>query len=209
MWKKVALAAGNLVCLAAILISALIGWTVLTTPKGQAPSLFGYSFMTVLTGSMEPNIPTGSLLVVKQVDAQTLEKGDIISFYTTLGGYDSMINTHRIDEVLTGSGELSFRTRGDANSAADPSPVTASQLIGQVIAVSHGFGVAISFLRHQAVFLVLVLVPLLVILVTYIRRLVRLAKEEIAQAEEELTQTELSASAPPTPPPTEEKPQDE
>ncbi|MEG2137218.1 MAG: signal peptidase I [Oscillospiraceae bacterium] len=200
MGKKIALAAGNLLCVLAILVSALVGWTVITTPAGQAPSLFGHYFMTVLTGSMEPAIPRGSMLVVKQVEPATIQPGDVITFYTTIGTVDGMINTHRVEEVLLENGNYSFRTRGDANPIADPVPVPADQILGRVSLVSHFVGTVIGVLRQKLVFFVAVLIPLLLILVTYILRLVRMAKEEIASAEKELRSEYEASSAHPTTP---------
>lgn len=186
MEKKILSALVNLLCVFAILFSLLAAWTVLSTPKGQAPRLFGWSMLTVLTGSMEPTLPEMSLIFVHQVPPETLQPGDIITFYTTLSGREGVLNTHRITEVVDADSGLSFLTKGDANSLRDQEAVPAANVLGRVAYCSVFLGTAVSLLRHPYVFLPLVLIPLLILILRSGLRLYRLAKEEVAQAEREL-----------------------
>lgn len=92
----------------------------------------GFKLFTVLSGSMEPAYPTGSLIYVKETDPSTLEAGDVITYH--LSGNTTA--THRIVEVLpdeTGDGILRFRTKGDANEDVDPQPVSSDKLIGKPV----------------------------------------------------------------------------
>ncbi|MEK7176696.1 MAG: signal peptidase I [Patescibacteria group bacterium] len=82
----------------------------------------------VKSGSMEPTIPTGSLVFVKPKAEYSV--GDIITF-----GQDTkseIPTTHRITEVQVGEGGTVFMTKGDANEEGDPQPVPASEVIGLV-----------------------------------------------------------------------------
>lgn len=85
--------------------------------------LVGLTPYTVLSGSMEPTYHVGSVIYVKDVDPTELKQGDPLTFRMESG----TIVTHRIIEVLnSGTSELSFRTKGDANEVADGvSPATA------------------------------------------------------------------------------------
>lgn len=77
----------------------------------------------VLTGSMRPAFPVGTLVAVVPVDGRALHVGDVIMFmppkpYGTPTGGPVM---HRLVAVTTGpDGRLQFRTKGDANEVKDP-----------------------------------------------------------------------------------------
>lgn len=89
------------------------------------PVLFGCKNMAVVSGSMEPGIPVGSLVVVKEVEPESLKAGDVISY--RMSG-DTMV-THRIAEIDTQNGQVI--TKGDANEAADANPVAFSDVVGR------------------------------------------------------------------------------
>ncbi|MEG0765460.1 MAG: signal peptidase I [Pseudoflavonifractor sp.] len=184
MKEKLLSAGVNALCAVAILFSLAVGWTAITTERGKAPTLLGNTMLTVLTGSMEPALPERSLILVRETPAEAIEPGDIITFYARIGGYEGVLNTHRVVECTQAEGQLAFVTKGDANATADPSPVLAEDLVGRVVFQSLILGIIVSFLRMPPVFLTLVLVPLLIIIGSSVRRLLRLAKEEISRAEE-------------------------
>lgn len=186
MGKKIISISINTLCLAAIALSLLAGWTAITTPKGKVPSLFGVSMLTVLTGSMEPALPEKSLILVRETAPAQIRVGDIITFYTSIAGYDGVVNTHRVTEVTRSEGELAFHTQGDANALEDSKVVAESQLVGRVFFHSLILGVIVSFLREPIVFFLIILIPLLLVVVRSILQLVRLGKEEVRKAEQEL-----------------------
>lgn len=76
-----------------------------------------YRTFTVLTGSMEPAIPAGSLVVLRPANAKDLRPGDIISF--TLPNQAHTLVTHRIAAVRSRDGAPVFVTKGDANGEVD------------------------------------------------------------------------------------------
>ena len=73
--------------------------------------------LTVVSGSMEPHLPLGSLVVVVPRDANTVRTGDVITFNPP--DDPSRTVTHRVVDVRVGT-EPQVRTRGDANPVADP-----------------------------------------------------------------------------------------
>jgi signal peptidase I len=89
------------------------------------PRLMGYEVYHVVSGSMEPEIPVGSVIYVEPVDAAQIEAGEIIAFQSG----DSVI-THRVvkNQVVEGS----FVTKGDANDQEDVNSVPYAYLIGRV-----------------------------------------------------------------------------
>lgn len=93
------------------------------------PRLFGYQIYSVVSGSMEPAIPTGSLVYIRIMEPEEMEEGDVIAFY---GARDqASIITHRVVENRVVMGE--FITKGDANQTEDMNPVPYENYIGRVV----------------------------------------------------------------------------
>lgn len=95
------------------------------------PRLAGATPYTVLTGSMTPKMPAGSVVVVREVPFEEIGVGDVIT-YQLRSGEDTVV-THRVIgiDVVAGS-ETRLRTQGDANATPDPERVRAEQVRGQV-----------------------------------------------------------------------------
>jgi signal peptidase len=95
------------------------------------PALTGATALTVLTGSMDPALPAGSIVVVRPMTPADVRVGDVITYFPRAG--EDALLTHRVAGVTSGSdGRISFVTKGDANDAADPVPVTEEQVAGAV-----------------------------------------------------------------------------
>jgi len=92
----------------------------------KIPSFFGWKPFIVLSGSMETQILTGDIAVVKEVDADTLKVNDIIAFREK----DDLVVTHRIVEIIKDNGEIKYKTKGDNNNAEDKGYVLQSQVEG-------------------------------------------------------------------------------
>lgn len=93
------------------------------------PRLFGCEIYHVISGSMEPAIPTGSVVYVKETDASEIQKNDVIAFYSSED--TGAIITHRVVQNRVVSGE--FITKGDANEKEDVTPVSYERFIGKVV----------------------------------------------------------------------------
>ena len=92
------------------------------------PRAFGYEIYTVISGSMEPAIPTGSLVYVKYIQPEEIQTEDVIAFYGT--DADGSIVTHRVVSNSAAMGK--FITKGDANSDNDMNPIPYANYIGKV-----------------------------------------------------------------------------
>lgn len=102
------------------------------------PRVFGYGIYAVVSGSMEPAIPTGSLVYIEKTQPEDIREGDIIAFY---GARDSAaVITHRVVE----NNELEgiFVTKGDANEKEDVNPVDYRDFIGKEVLAVPGLGQA-------------------------------------------------------------------
>ena len=172
----------NFCAVVLIILSLFALLTVVMTPSGQVPQVMGYSILQVLTGSMEPTIPEGSMLLIQQTEPDTLQPGDIISFFSPDPLLDGALNTHRIQEVLNGGDTLEFITKGDANFLEDQQPVSARQVVGKVIFISPMLGKFVRLISNPLVFCLAVLLPLAAMLIANLVRALRsamlLAKEE-------------------------------
>ena len=100
------------------------------------PRVWGWHIYTVVSGSMEPYIPTGSLLYIRQAQPEDMAEGDVIAYYGGTGS--GAVITHRVVENRKVSGE--FITKGDANAEKDMEPVPYSALIGRMAVSVPGLG---------------------------------------------------------------------
>lgn len=91
-----------------------------------APLILGYHPVVVLSGSMEPAFPVGSIIYYKETPCDKIQAGQIITFHAGDGG--SLV-THRVVENRQLSGE--FITKGDANNTEDPNPVAYQDVAGR------------------------------------------------------------------------------
>lgn len=95
------------------------------------PRVTGATPYTVLTGSMRPSMPPGSLVVTKPIEAGKLKIGDAITYQIRSG--EPEVVTHRIISLSQTLGaETLFTTQGDANPVPDERPVKAAQIRGVV-----------------------------------------------------------------------------
>ena len=102
----------------------------------EHPTLLGYSVAVVASGSMEPALSVGDLIVNHVQDAY--RENDIITFQS-----GNSLTTHRIVAVT----DAGYTTRGDANNAVDPQIVPPESVVGQVVARVAHVGNAIAFFK--------------------------------------------------------------
>ncbi|MGO1399571.1 MAG: signal peptidase I [Brevibacterium yomogidense] len=123
--------------LAGVLLNGLsLGVLLLVLALGTItvalPAVVGGMPLSVLTGSMRPTLPPGTLVVIKPAPVEEIGVGDVITFQIESG--KPAVATHRViarsDD--SASGEVRFTTQGDANNAPDPEPVRPAQIRGEV-----------------------------------------------------------------------------
>ena len=109
--------------------------SVLNASAGKVPSVFGFSVLQVKTGSMLPDYEIGTIVITKNVDANDLQVGDVISFYSLDKDISGEVNTHRIEKIEYGGDDNApyFTTKGDNNSQVDKQKVWPSQIVGKVV----------------------------------------------------------------------------
>lgn len=109
--------------------------------------LVGIKTYAVVSGSMEPVYPTGSLLYVKSVDTSELAVGDSITFMLS----EDTVATHRIVEVIPDPDDATvvrFKTKGDANEQVDGTPVHCKNVIGKPLFAIPYLGYFANFVQN-------------------------------------------------------------
>ena len=148
---------GIAVCvfLAPILIMNLTIVVKSAVNPNQVPDFFGIKPFVVTTGSMEPAICGGDLVITKTVNPSKLQKNDIISYKD-----GNSVVTHRIIELTEKNGEPAFATQGDANHVKDEHPVTYSQVEGIYLFKIGRLGHFALFMQTPVGMLVFIGIPL-------------------------------------------------
>lgn len=136
-------------------------------------SFFGRYFFVVLSGSMEEEFPVGSLIITKEVDVQTIEEGDIISFVSIDPYYIDEVVSHKIRSVIEYEGELAFETYGTTTGISDSYPALASKVLGEYQATIPYIGNAIVFVQGEYGFLVCIILPLTIFFACQVVKLVK------------------------------------
>lgn len=123
-----------------VLCGLIIGVNVYLANAGKLvgnrlPMPFGYGASVVLSGSMEPELSVGDLIIVAEADS--FAEGDVVVFQS-----GSSLVVHRITQI---DGEM-LTTKGDANNTEDD-PVNVSTVKGRVIFSVPYVGTAVNFLK--------------------------------------------------------------
>ncbi|MEG1004186.1 MAG: signal peptidase I [Bacilli bacterium] len=108
--------------------------------------IFGYSIFNVLTGSMEPEIKEGSLIITKEVPINDINVNDVITIRTNTNG--SLV-THRVVVCSKDKDGIYFKTKGDANDVTDSFEVREKMIEGKVVFNIPYLGSFISFVKEN------------------------------------------------------------
>jgi len=123
-----------LVTVLLVLAVALCLYTAVQVLSNGYVNLGGFMMFRVVTGSMEPTIPVGALLVTQQVDIESIRMDDIICFRTQVSEIWGKIVTHRVVGIWESEmGGVLLETKGDANLVADGYFVDQTNFVGKVI----------------------------------------------------------------------------
>lgn len=117
-----------------VLLTGVIILTLVTRISGKTPSILGYTMYRVSSGSMEPTLKVGDIILSSECDPMTLKKDDIITYDGTVGEFKDKRVTHRVVKApYKDSGSYYLVTKGDDNPVED-SPINVSQVRGKYVA---------------------------------------------------------------------------
>lgn len=130
----------------------------------------------VESGSMEPTILTGSLVIIKPATSYAV--GDIITFTSVSADVPT---THRIVAIREASGQKFFMTKGDANEEADTNETALRSVIGKVALVVPYVGFVLDFARQPIGFGLLIVLPALLIIWSELEKIWREVRKPVAR----------------------------
>jgi len=153
--KKLRSLLGNIILILAVLLLMFVL---------IVPLVFSGRVAVVLSSSMEPEMPVGSLAITMPVAPEEVKVSDIISF---IPYWDPDVTvSHRVVEILT-DGELAFRTKGDASEDIDPWKVPGEEASGKVVFnipyLGYLVNAVLRYVRTWQGLILLVVVPSLVL----------------------------------------------
>ncbi|WP_096188401.1 signal peptidase I SipW [Evansella halocellulosilytica] len=156
-------------------VSALVSFTLFTSlilmafvvistkASGGEPELFGYQLKTVLSGSMEPEFKTGSIIAVKpDGDMTRFTEGDIITFMEN----EERLVTHRVIDVVYSGDNVMYETKGDSNNAPDSSLVLSENVVAEYTGFTIPYiGYMASFAQSKEGGALMLIVPGIILLI--------------------------------------------
>lgn len=117
-----------------ILLILLVIFLFIMRITGNSPSIFGYHVFRVSSGSMEPVLVKGDVILVKAVPADQISKNDIITYKSREGQMEGEMITHRVvTEPKVVEGTYYFQTQGDAEGASLDPIVSFEQVEGKYV----------------------------------------------------------------------------
>lgn len=169
------------------LYTALLGMilvVIISRASGGTPAVFGHQLKSVLSGSMEPGIQTGSIIAIENGgDMTRFQKGDVITFQTE----NHELVTHRIEEVKNEGAQ--YITKGDMNDGIDVSPVLAENIVGLYTGLTIPYaGYMINFAQSKQGNLLLLIVPGIILLGYGVLTIVGALRELEAPREKDTTE---------------------
>ena len=160
----------DIIVILILAVSILIVTLSLTSKSSGVPNVFGVAPLSVLSSSMEDTINTGDMILCEVTNdpSYEYEKGDIVTFPITVNG-ETVLNTHRIVEVVKDENITYYRTQGD-NKKTNPEPDKDLQTSSTIVAKYTGtriggVGNFLSFIRTQLGFFLCVLLPMIIFFV--------------------------------------------
>lgn len=190
--KKIVSIVLNVLVWAFLVFATLV--TILTfvsmNAKDGVPSLFGKSFVSVQSPSMDGNkegsFKQGDLLIVEKISADkafNLEEGTIIVYRSpediNKDGETGDINTHRIVKRITENDTVRYQTKGDANNGEDPYTLHYTDIVAIYNGHSRvkGFGSVVDFLKSSMGFLLVVVLPMALFFIYEVYNLIKILME--------------------------------
>ncbi|HYR61810.1 MAG TPA: signal peptidase I [Actinomycetota bacterium] len=101
-----------------VLTVAVVASFAILLALGLGPRTGWYRTLTVLSGSMTPRIPVGSVVIVTPEAPSEVRVGQVITYQIPV--LDHHVVSHRVVKVISGGGHPVLQTKGDANAAPDP-----------------------------------------------------------------------------------------
>jgi signal peptidase I len=146
-----------------------------------APMAVGLRPLTVLTGSMQPTIKPGDMIVDEPVSASQIRVGDIVTYREPHG---TRTITHRVRSVSISQGQTHVVTKGDANHTVEKWQVPDTGEVGRVVYAVPKLGYPITWSHTRNGRLALVSIPAFVLAIWALLRIWRSDEEQETEKRE-------------------------
>lgn len=124
---------------------------------GKNADLFGYKAFIIVSGSMEPNLKIGDIVIIKETELSSIQKKDIITFTE-----NGELITHRISDIINKDGKIYFQTKGDNNTSVDSDLVIYENIEGKYVFKIEKIGLIV--LKFQSITVVMFVVFIIYII---------------------------------------------
>ena len=126
--------------------------------KYKTLDIFGLRFYTIMSGSMEPEMYVGDVIITKT--EKDINVGDVIAFK----GKNNFVTVHRIVDIVEDNGsEKIYQTKGDNNNANDPFTVNSNTVQGKYIIKVPYLGDVIMFLKQHLIIVIAIVTAIILI----------------------------------------------
>lgn len=129
-------------------------------PK-KTPSFLGIKTYVIISGSMQPELNIGDIVIVEEVDKEELKKEDIISFRK-----GQSVVTHRISEIINENENITFKTKGDNNNTEDSGTINFEMIEGKVIKIVPNIGKISLALQNKLVIILITIIGYIYLLIS-------------------------------------------
>lgn len=152
---------GNILVVLCISIIVIAFLSMLWSMKDpdRILTIMGYKPGVVISGSMEPAIQAGDMIISKGVNPEDVKIGDVIT-YRVKGAIPV---THRVVGIYEKSGKVIYETKGDFNRAKDIEDISSDRLVGRMILKIPQAGYAVQFLKSKVGFTIVIIIPIIVL----------------------------------------------
>lgn len=168
--KKIVGVMFNILTFFLIIIFAFTAFSLFQAKRNpnSVPTVLGYKPLSVLSGSMQPLLDPGDMIIVRDTNPQDVKVGDVITYLVD----SKTLVTHRVIDIFEENGDKSFKTQGDANNTADPNLVSSSNLVGKLsFNIPYG-GYVASFAKSPKGFILFIIFPTIILIGLLIKDLI-------------------------------------
>ncbi len=125
--------------------------------KNETPSFFGIKTFVIISGSMEPELNIGDIVIIKKCSQEELKENDIISYK-----YGQSEITHRIIQIEDNENGKEYITKGDNNNVRDSENIKYENIEGKCIGKIRHLGKVILILKNKIVLICIILILYLI-----------------------------------------------
>jgi len=166
MWKKVLKIIENIVFAILLLVALLVLISLL-------PIKNNYKLYSVMSGSMEPTIGVGSMIISQPVSNYHV---DNIITYQNLES-TNQTTTHRIVEITEEDGATRYYTKGDANDGIDGNYITDDKIIGKYLFNIPYLGYLIGYIKTLPGLVLIIIIPATIIIYEEVKKIKKEGKK--------------------------------